>query len=328
MRKKISKLLVFVLLIMNVCFVAPNASTLSISGTVKTSSGNLNVRSGAGTSYKILGSLSNGAKVTITDDSNADWYTIKYNSGKGYVNKDYITFTTSTQYVKISSGTLNVRSGAGTNYSSLGSLKNGQAVTIIDSSNADWYAIKYNNNLGYVSKQYITKTKPSSDNGDTSGYVARSASNNLVNFLKNFEAFHATKYKDQGGKWTIGYGHLIQSGESFGTLTEAQASALLKKDLSSAVTAVNSLCKSSNVRLTQSQFDSLVSFAFNCGNSALKGSTLWKDIAAGVRTASTIEKDFMMWVKVNGQTSRGLQNRRYSEARMFNNGEYKRYSKY
>ncbi|TQO56618.1 SH3 domain-containing protein, partial [Paraclostridium bifermentans] len=44
----------------------------------------LNVRSGYGSSYSKIGTLSNGAKVEIVESKNG-WHKIKYNGGYGYV---------------------------------------------------------------------------------------------------------------------------------------------------------------------------------------------------------------------------------------------------
>jgi N-acetylmuramoyl-L-alanine amidase CwlD len=137
-------------------------------GTVKVSN-SLNVRSGAGTNYSVLGSLSNGAKVEIVGTSGS-WYKIKYGSGYGYVSKDYVTVssssnnsssnnttttpsTSTTGTIKVND-TLNVRSGAGTSYSVIGSLKNGATIEIVETVNS-WYKIKFNNGYGYVSKDYV-----------------------------------------------------------------------------------------------------------------------------------------------------------------------------
>ncbi len=49
---------------------------------------------------------------------------------------------------------LNVRSGAGTKYSSLGTLKKGDAVTIVGTSGG-WHKIKFRGREGYVSADYI-----------------------------------------------------------------------------------------------------------------------------------------------------------------------------
>lgn len=49
----------------------------------------LNVRSGPGITYKILGGLSKGRKVSIIS-STGDWHKISYNNSTGYVSKKYI----------------------------------------------------------------------------------------------------------------------------------------------------------------------------------------------------------------------------------------------
>ena len=62
-------------------------------GTVTASS--LNVRSGPGTTYKILGTVHKNDVVRIVGEANASdgkvWYQINYNDGKGYVSSSYIT---------------------------------------------------------------------------------------------------------------------------------------------------------------------------------------------------------------------------------------------
>ena len=142
-----------------------STTTTTQSGTIKVS-GALNVRSGAGTSYSVIGSLSNGANVEIVETSGS-WYKIKYGSGYGYVSKDYVTVSSSSSNSGSSSSTttqsgtikvsdaLNVRSGAGTSYSVIGSLSNGANVEIVETSGS-WYKIKYGSGYGYVSKDYVT----------------------------------------------------------------------------------------------------------------------------------------------------------------------------
>ena len=77
-----------------------NSASNSRSGSQETRSGksgqvvnvhsNLNVRSGASTSSNVIGSLSNGSKVTIVGESGS-WYKINYGNTTGYVSKDYIS---------------------------------------------------------------------------------------------------------------------------------------------------------------------------------------------------------------------------------------------
>ena len=138
----------------------------------------LNVRSGAGTSYSIVTTLSKGAVVTVLGTSGS-WYKIKTSDGKtGYVSKDYLivstatttttttkTTTTTTKTTttasavktgKVTANLLNVRSGAGTSYSVISTLSKGTTVTILGTSGT-WYQIKLaNGKTGYVSKEYIS----------------------------------------------------------------------------------------------------------------------------------------------------------------------------
>jgi len=63
-------------------------------GTVKVN-GSLNVRSGAGTTYSIVGSLSNGVKVEVLKEQSG-WAQIKAGTTQGWVSATYITYGNTT----------------------------------------------------------------------------------------------------------------------------------------------------------------------------------------------------------------------------------------
>ncbi|MGL5311636.1 MAG: SH3 domain-containing protein [Peptostreptococcaceae bacterium] len=75
-------------------------STLYVTGS------SLNIRSGPGTSYSRLGSLSKNTKVEAVEKSGI-WYKIKYNNGYGWCSGDYLSTKTSSD----SQGPTNVGSG-------------------------------------------------------------------------------------------------------------------------------------------------------------------------------------------------------------------------
>ena len=111
----------------------------------------LNVRIGAGTQYRSIGSLKNGTKVIVYEERNgfskigdSQWVSSQYLS-------DAPQITTKTMYVKVNSS-LNIRKGAGTNFSTVGSLRNGQAVTVYEENNG-WSRI---GDGQWVSSQYLT----------------------------------------------------------------------------------------------------------------------------------------------------------------------------
>ncbi|MCM3788874.1 SH3 domain-containing protein [Domibacillus indicus] len=58
-------------------------------------------------------------------------------------------------YVSIDSGVLNVRSGPGTNYKVIGSLKNNVSVSVYSQSKSGWSQIAFKGKRGYVSSKYL-----------------------------------------------------------------------------------------------------------------------------------------------------------------------------
>jgi lysozyme len=126
-------------------------------------------------------------------------------------------------------------------------------------------------------------------------------------------------YQDQAGLWTIGYGHLIKAGESFVEISEAEAVALRQADQKIAEDAVNSAV---TVPLTQPMFDALVSFAFNVGVGAFRGSTLLRELNSGDYAGARAR--FAEWNKVTVRgvkvVSNGLIARRELEADLFVSG--------
>lgn len=134
--------------------------------------------------------------------------------------------------------------------------------------------------------------------------------------IEQREGVELTAYKDSVGIWTIGVGHTSAAGApkvaAGMKITAAQASEILSRDLATFEAAVSSAVK---VPLNQNEFDALVSFAFNVGTGAFKGSTLLKRLNAGDRQAASDQ--FLVWNKItiNGkkQVLKGLTIRREAE---------------
>lgn len=72
-----------------------SSSSSSSTGTVINVSSYLNVRSGAGMGYGIIGKLYNGNKVTVYKKS-GNWYNINYNGSSGWVYEEYLSVSTTT----------------------------------------------------------------------------------------------------------------------------------------------------------------------------------------------------------------------------------------
>ncbi|MCR5101911.1 MAG: SH3 domain-containing protein [Butyrivibrio sp.] len=195
MKKEIGKKLLFVMgavvtmtLSSQLCVSSVFAYTQT-TGTVSTD--NVKVRAEANTSSSQVSSLSSGDSVDIvdevTDASGYVWYKIFINNSEyGYVRSDLVTkaggssssTTTTTettaaslpetqvtaveqQTATITVETANVRSGAGTAYSSVGTVANGDTVTVTgEATGTDskkWYQITFNgSSTGFVRSDLLT----------------------------------------------------------------------------------------------------------------------------------------------------------------------------
>ena len=125
---------------------------------------------------------------------------------------------------------------------------------------------------------------------------------------ENGEGLRLTAYQDQGGVWTIGYGHTGAGACKGATCDAPQAAVWLANDVLYAASAVNRLV---TVELTQPEFDALVDFTFNVGVGAFSSSTLLKLLNAGNYTGAALE--FPKWDLCAGHVNAGLQNRRAAE---------------
>lgn len=95
-------------------------------------------------------------------------------------------------------------------------------------------------------------------------------------------------------------------------ITQEEADRYLREDLKSFEHAVN--CALTRP-VSQNQFDALVSFTYNLGAGALKGSTLLKLLNAGnIKGAA---EEFPKWNKAAGKVLEGLTKRRMEERQLF-----------
>ena len=147
---------------------------------------NLNIRASHGTNYRVVGKIPGGKKVTILEKVNG-WYKVEYKGIKGYSSAQYIklgqeenkeqSVSTSSKIGKVVNlnGTrLNIRSGASTSYGVIGTLKEGNTVNILGTTNG-WYKIEVGKGIGYVSSKYVKET-----NATSSTKPSTSTSNGIV----------------------------------------------------------------------------------------------------------------------------------------------------
>jgi len=139
-----------------------------------------------------------------------------------------------------------------------------------------------------------------------------------IDLITQFEGFRANPYLCPAGVPTIGYGTTryyngIKVSLSDLPITKEKAIEYLMNDVRQFELAVDAMATD---LLTQNQLNALVSFAYNLGANALKGSTLLKKVNLNPNDKA-IEFEFLKWVYADGQKLEGLVKRRKAEAELY-----------
>lgn len=131
--------------------------------------------------------------------------------------------------------------------------------------------------------------------------------------LRVFEGLRLAPYLCPAGKWTIGYGHVIQAGERhlMAGIDEPMAEKLLLNDLAWAMYAARDVGRV----LTDWQAAALACLIFNIGLEAWKKSKIRRLVVAGKMQEAAAQ--FAAWSKINGVLNAGLLARRSVERSIF-----------
>ncbi len=141
--------------------------------------------------------------------------------------------------------------------------------------------------------------------------------------IKQFEGLSLKAYKDPAGYWTIGYGHLIKSGEKElleREITKEEAERILEADMYLTWRAIRAYLR--EIKLEEMHYlmwAAVLSFCFNVGVAPLKvTSGFGKAIRS--RDFRAAADEFLKWVKAGGKVLRGLVRRREKEREVFLEG--------
>lgn len=157
------------------------------------------------------------------------------------------------------------------------------------------------------------------------------ASAKIMNYIKSKEGCVLKAYKLPGeANWTIGYGHSTPEVYEGQTISQAQADAYFAQDLKRFENAVNGYNSTYGLRLTQNEFDALVSFTYNCGTGWTSNSwRIARYLKAGFKDANGNRIDDRELADAFGVISSGgsgimpgLIIRRIEEAKIFLYGDY------
>ena len=129
--------------------------------------------------------------------------------------------------------------------------------------------------------------------------------------IKSFEERKLAAYQDPRGIWTIGWGHTLGV-VPYQTCSQEDADIWFVRDTQTAVNAVN---RTTDVPLTQEQFDALVSLTFNIGQGSEAHSTLLALV--NQRNFAAAADQFLFWNHTNGVVNAGLTRRREAERALF-----------
>ncbi len=161
-----------------ICLIAlaPCALADTVKGVIKTptADGSVNLRSEAGVKHSIVGWAKNGTAVEILYQGNT-WHKVKLDSsGKtGWVYARYVRIGSSSStgssdqsavsgsvasvVTKYANSTVNIRTGAGTNYAVTAAVGRGTRMNVLSSANG-WYQVSVPSKgvTGYISASYVS----------------------------------------------------------------------------------------------------------------------------------------------------------------------------
>lgn len=159
-------------------------------GSATVTADSLRLRSEASTASATLLQAPKGSTVTLEEDAGDGWYKVTYNNKVGYMSSEWLTLTLNDGTVVpaaqgtepeqkrglITASVLNVRSGAGTNYDKVASLRGGTVVDIVADLGNGWYQIED----GYVSSEYVTLVGADYEGSSSLGASAAAMAKSLL----------------------------------------------------------------------------------------------------------------------------------------------------
>jgi len=136
---------------------------------IATVSNYVNVRQEASTSSEVVGKLYSDCVATVLEEA-GDWVQVKSGNVTGYVVKEFLLLGDEAEAaiakkyspkIQVTAGTLNVRSGAGTEYEVLDTFKSGKTAELLEKGD-EWMKIRISvageKVTGYVYADYVKVT--------------------------------------------------------------------------------------------------------------------------------------------------------------------------
>lgn len=165
--------------------------------------GYVNLRQGPSLNYPVVTRVTSGTSITILDDS-YEWNYVSVNlygtAYIGYMHDSLIDKSTTTaSVVTKNGGKVNVRTGPGSNYGSVGSLRTGTRVTILLKGNG-WAQITGGGLTGFMATSYLSNVSSgnSGNNGNSGGTVTTKTA--YVNNPRSTQILHLRETPSQSAR--------------------------------------------------------------------------------------------------------------------------------
>ena len=138
-----------------------------------------------------------------------------------------------------------------------------------------------------------------------------------LELIKDFEGFSSTAYLCPAKIPTIGWGNTFYEDGRKVKLGEqiSKTDALKLLEVVANRDFADKIFPAIKVKVSQSQFDAMVSLAYNIGTGAFLKSTLLKKVNAGDFAGAG--EEFLRWNKAGGKEVLGLTRRREREKQLF-----------
>jgi mannosyl-glycoprotein endo-beta-N-acetylglucosaminidase len=131
-----------------------------------TTSSAVNMRNGGGMNYGVKLVIPAGVSVEVYDDYANYFWLVNYNGEFGWVHDDFLSMGDSAggdmptyTGMGVTTTAVNLRSGAGTNYSVLDVVPEGAAIELYAGPASNWALVRYGGQFGYVHADYVASAE-------------------------------------------------------------------------------------------------------------------------------------------------------------------------
>ncbi len=139
----------------------------------------VNIRSGAGTSHRVVGELVRGQRISVISRPKAGWVKVDFGGSSAAMAARYLNLTGTdlpsaptripTAGVKVATETLNIRTGPGKTRKVVGTLRAGSRISLTGKLSRGFAQISYDGHLRWVSITYLASGTGTASGGGSSG---------------------------------------------------------------------------------------------------------------------------------------------------------------